>query len=150
MLSCILKQAELECSLGSGWNPSLGGSLGKLASHLCSLQSSFFSLTEEQASVHVFLKSGVQAFHSLSVSPTGSPTSQGGSPSLCRIPGWEGANICLEPLILWGGSLPMKSLFSSESPPRTQVPSGWLLFLPNSIWIFLTVLVAGVSLRVSN
>ena len=64
-------------------------------------------LTDSGASVHVFLKSGVQAFHSFSVSPTGSPTSQGGSPSLCRIPGWEGANICLEPLILWGGSLPM-------------------------------------------
>ena len=98
----VFPRLSLEHEPGEG-----GGSLGKLASHLCSFQSSFFSLIQEQASMHVFLKSGVQAFHSLSVSPTGSPTSQGGSPSLCSIPGWEGANICLEPLILWGGSLPM-------------------------------------------
>ena len=138
MCSCILKQAELECSLGSGWNPSLGGSLGKLASHLCSLQSSFFSLTEEQASVHAFLKSGVQAFHSLSVSPTGSPTSQGGSFHVLD-PMTVVPSMWLNPLSPQGGPLPMQFPESSPSDTSPNLVT-CLPFLINIMYIFLSAL----------
>ena len=63
------------------------GQCWETASHSCSFQPSLSSLLQEQASVHVLLRTGVQASHSPSVSRTSTPTSQGGSSSLCRTPG---------------------------------------------------------------
>ena len=140
MCSCILKQAELEGSLGSGWDMSLGGSLGKLASPSCSFQFSLSSLFQEQASVHVFLKSGVQASHSPSVSPTSCPTSLWGSSSLCRTPGL----VC--PVSGWNHSLPGEDLCPCNLPPllspiQEAWPDGYFCLDTNSMWIFLTALV---------
>ena len=107
------------------------GSLGTLASPSCSFQFSFSSLFQEQASVHVFLKSGVQASHSPSVSPTSCPTSLWGSSSLCRTPGLvcpvSGWNHSLpgEDLCPCNLSFPLSPLPGHRSWPDTFLPTGF-------------------------
>ena len=121
MWSWILKQAELEGSLGSGWDMSLGGSLGKLVSHSCrfSILSLLTALGASKCAR--LLRSGVQASHSPSLNLTSPPISQRGSSSLsrntelgCPVSGWNhslpGEDLC-----------PCNLSFLLSPIPRVQV-----------------------------
>ena len=131
MWSCILKQAELEGSLGSGWDMSLGGSLGKLVSHSCrfSILSLLTALGASKCAR--LLRSGVQASHSPSLNLTSPPISQRGSSSLsrntelgCPVSGWNhslpGEDLC--PCNL---SFPLSPLPGHRSWPDTFLPTGF-------------------------
>ena len=119
MWSCILKQAELECSLGSGWDMSRG-QFWETGQPL--MQFSILSLlTALGASKCAWLlRSGVQGSHSPSLNLTSPAISQRGSPLLrntelgCPISGWNHS--------LPGGDLcPCNLSFPLSPIPRVQV-----------------------------
>ena len=95
------------------------------------------------------LTNGVQASQDLPVSPTSPPASQGDSSSLCQAPGWE-CPICSNNFLLNVG-FSLCSLPFPESPHRgTHINlMASLLFLPDSLQIFVIALVVQVFLPVS-
>lgn len=84
--SCFVKKMGLEGLFSSGWDMHWG-SHEKPASHWNSFQSILSALLLEQVSVYMLFMSRVQVSHIPLVSPTGPPTSQMSSSSLCRTPG---------------------------------------------------------------
>lgn len=84
-----------------------------------------------------------------SVSPVSSSTSRGGLSPLCQTSGL-GHWLCDSKSLLWGGSLPMYSIFP-ESPPRGLGPDLINFSLPAwFLWIFLTALARSFSVSLQS
>ena len=118
------------------------GNHGKLGSHSSSLQATVSTLLQDYAST-------LQMETPYKWSPTSPPASQGDSSSLCQAPGWECPIRSNNFLLNVGFSL--CSLPFPESPHRgTHINlMASLLFLPDSLQIFLIALVVQVFLPVS-
>lgn len=110
----------LEYSLNWGWDMHQGG-CGKPSGHL----TTSFCPSWGQASVHVLLRSRIQASHSSPTSSSGPPASQGGASYRTGVP-----NPQLSLLTPQGRCLPMSSPFSSGSSPRGTDPD-LLAFFPS-------------------
>lgn len=78
-----VRQAVLECLLGSGWGTRLGSQLATVSTHpLCPPPGPSFRSQHSYVPPPHKLLTRVQASHSPPVCPTGLPTSQGGCLSL--------------------------------------------------------------------
>ena len=126
--SCHMRQEVLEHSLSSGQSMCWDSSR-KLVSHPCILKPHSLPFIGGQGSANVLLPSRVQASHSLTVNPTGSPISQGVSSSLCWT-SWLGSPIC-------GSNCSfLRDLHSCNLPFPVRPLSGaqvltWLLYFPS-------------------